>query len=168
MKKQIIIPALLIGALVTGGATLATAKPWGNGPGNCGVKGQEMTAEQHEERMEHRIEMMSEILDLSEEQEQQIEALLQAQFEQKSTQREQMRAGQQELRDKMQATDFNEAEFRALAEQQAKLKIDLMVEKAKTKQQIAAILTPEQQEKAEKLMELRGQGHHGGRHEMGF
>lgn len=166
MKKQIIIPALLIGALVTGGATLATAKSWGDGPGNCGGKKQAMSAEQHEERMEHRLDMMSEVLDLSDDQQQQIEALYQTQYEQNSATREQMRAGQQELRDKMRADDFNEAEFRSLAEKQAQLKTDRMVEKAKIKQQIFAILTPEQQEKANKLMSLRGEGkgRHGGRH----
>jgi protein CpxP len=167
MKRQIIIPTLMIGALLAGGVTLATAKPWGSGYGNCGGQSQRMTAEQHEERMEHRLEMMSEILGLSENQEEQIEALFKANYEQNYARREQMRASRDELREKMHAENFNEAEFRTLAEQQAQLKTDLMVERAKIKQQVFAILTPEQQEKADKLMELRGHGkhgRHGGRH----
>ena len=167
MKKQIIIPALLIGALISGGATLATARSWGDGPGNCGGKGQAMSAEDHEERLEQRLEMMSEILDLSEDQATQVEALLKAQYEQKSAQRQQMRAGQQALRDKMQSNNFNETEFRSLAGQQAQLKTDMLVERAKTKQQIFAILTAEQQTKADKLMAMRGQKRHGG-HGLGF
>jgi protein CpxP len=167
MKKSIIIPTLLIGALLAGGATLATAKSWGGGPGNCEGRDQAMTAEKHEERMEQRLETMSTILDLSDEQKTQIEALVKSQYEQKSTQRERMHAGQQALRDKLQTNAFDEAEFRALAAQQAQLKTDLMVEHAKIKQQIFAILTPEQQAKADKLLEMRGQKHHG-EHAFGF
>ncbi|MFK5927122.1 MAG: hypothetical protein QM483_10870, partial [Desulfuromusa sp.] len=46
----------------------------------------------------------------------------------------------------------------------ADLKTDMMVQRAKTKQQVLAVLTPEQQQKAEKLRGMHGEGFFGKYH----
>jgi protein CpxP len=53
--------------------------------------------------------------------------------------------------------DFNEAQVRAQANQQAQIMSDLLVERARTRSQIYAVLTPEQQAKAQQLMQQRQQ-----------
>lgn len=60
------------------------------------------------------------------------------------------------MRTELTAADFNEAEFRAKALEQAQQRIDRMVEHAKLKQQIYQLLTPEQQEKVDQLSALQG------------
>ncbi|NOQ42233.1 MAG: hypothetical protein GQ563_07010, partial [Desulfuromusa sp.] len=55
----------------------------------------------------------------------------------------------------------------------ANFQADRIVERAQLKKELYAILTPEQQEKAEKIWETRGNDHngrngHNGRHAGGF
>jgi Spy/CpxP family protein refolding chaperone len=52
---------------------------------------------------------------------------------------------------------FNENQARALATKQAGIMADLMVEKQRTRSQIFAVLTPEQRQKAQQLMQERQQ-----------
>lgn len=168
MKKRVLIPTLIVGALLTGSLAMA-------GPGKCGSncssgwggKGQEaMSYEQHEERTEHRLEKMGVILDLTEEQKSQFETMLNQQWQEKKQLREQMRASKDEMREARVVTDFNEVDFRSKAAKQAELKTEMMVTHAKMKQQVYALLTPEQQEKADTLSKMTGgrdKGHHGGR-----
>ncbi len=167
MKRTIMIPTLIVGALAIG--TLALAGPGGQGfgKGNCDGNGKgAMSYEQHEERMGHKLEMMTALLDLSEEQQTQIETLFNQQHQEKQGLREQMQASRDALHQAKKANPFNEADFRAKAAVQAELKTDMMVAHAKLKQQIHALLTPEQQEKADQLGDMmgeRGKGrHHGG------
>ncbi len=170
MKKRILIPTLILGALFTG--SLALAGPGGCGScdkrSNCGSQGQGQGAlnlEQHEERMDHRMEMMTTVLDLSEEQNVQLEELMTQQWQDRQQLREKMHASRDALREVEAADTFNEADFLAKAITQAELKTEMMAERARMKQQLYALLTPEQQEKADKLSEMkghRGKGHHGG------
>jgi periplasmic protein CpxP/Spy len=53
--------------------------------------------------------------------------------------------------------NFDEAQVRAQANQQAQIMSDLMVERARARSQIYAVLTPEQQAKAQQLMQQRQQ-----------
>ncbi len=162
MKKRVLIPTLLVGTLLTSG--LALAGPFGFG-GRCDGHGRgAVSYEEHEERMEHRLEMMSALLDLSESQQAQIEALLQKQWAANQQQREEWQAERDALREQLLAKDFDEAKFRAAALKKAEQKVDRMVEHAKLKREIYQLLSPEQQEKADKLLALRGPGkRHGGR-----
>lgn len=171
MKKRVLLPALLIGTLLTG--SIALAGP-GFGSGNCDRSGHgknrgAMSYEQHEDRMEQRLEKMSTILDLTDDQEDKIEALFNQQWQNNQSRRTAMQASRDEMHEAMNSTDFNEVDFRAKAAKHSELKTEKMVERAKMKQQLYAILTPEQQEKAEKLHlgMGRGKGHHG-RSGMGF
>jgi len=168
MKKRILIPTLIVGALLTGSLAMAGPGKCGNKCGNnCDSKGQEaMSFEQHEERMEQRLEKMGVILDLTEDQKSQFETLSNQQWQENQSLREQMRASRDELREAQTATNFNEADFRAKATKHAELKTEMMVTRAKMKQEMHALLTSEQQEKADKLggmMGGRNKGHHGGK-----
>jgi len=169
MKKRILVPVLILATLVTG--SLSFAGPGGCGScgvgGSCGSKGQgqgAMNDERHEERMDKRMEMMSTVLDLTEAQKTQLEALLAKQWQDTQPLREKMRASREALREIKSADTFNEAEFLAKAIKQAELKTEMMSAKAKIKQQVYALLSPEQQGKADKLADMgrRGKGRHGG------
>jgi len=69
----------------------------------------------------------------------------------------------QQLRKNEQAENANingtfiEAEARTFASKQAQITTDLIVEKQRTKAQIYAVLTPEQRQKAQQLMQERQQ-----------
>lgn len=166
MKKRIIVSTLLIGTLLTGG--IAMAKSYGSGPcnGNGKNKGM-MTEEQHQQRMENRLEKMAVILDLSDNQQEQIEALLTQHWQDRQEVREQMREGRDDRRAAMRDGDLDETAIRSRLAKQSKFKADRIVERAEMKQQIFALLSPEQQEKADKLFELRGNDRQG-RHAKGF
>lgn len=169
MKKRILIPTLILGTLLTGSLALASPGFDRGNCGNCPNKGQApFSYEQHEERMEQRLEMMSTVLDLSENQQEQIATLLNQRWQNRQQHREQMQAARDAMREARSTATFDEADFRAKAAKQAELKTDMMVERAKMKAEIYALLTPEQQEKAEKLggmLDGPRQGHHGqGRH----
>ena len=166
MKKRILIPALVVGTLLTG--TLVMAGPGGYGRGDCNGKGGgqgAMTFEQHEERMGNKLDRMGAILDLTEAQKTEIEALFNEQWQDHQQLREQMHASRDEMRGAQTPGDFNETDFRAKAAKRAELKTEMMVQKAKLRQQVYNLLTPEQQEKADALggMMSGGKGgHHGG------
>jgi Spy/CpxP family protein refolding chaperone len=170
MKKRILVPALVVGTLLTG--SLASAGPGvfggghGSKEGDCNGRGQGgMSYEQHEERLEQRLEMLETVLDLSEAQQEQIETLFNQQWQDKQQLREQLQVSRKELREARTADNFNETDFRAKAARQAELKIEMMVAKAKLKQQVQALLSAEQREKAAKLgglLEGQGKGHQGG------
>lgn len=166
MKKKTMFTALITGALLSGIALSPAIA--GRGFGNCDGPDSEQRQERMAERMEHRLEKMSTVLDLTEVQQGQIKELLakkqashKDQFQQRSEDRKQMQALKT-------AANFDEAAFRAAAEKRAAQRIDMQVEKMKTKQQIFALLTSEQQEKANILfasMDKRGPGHgHGMKH----
>ncbi len=167
MKKRFLIPTLVIGVLLTGSLALAGPGKCGNScNGGCdGKRPGVMSYEQHEERMGQRLETMGTILDLTEEQKNQFETLFNKQWQEKQPLREQMQASRDELYEAQTTANFNEADFRAKAARHAELKTEMMVARAKMKQEIRALLTPEQQEKADKLGGMMGgcnKGRHGG------
>lgn len=170
MKKTTIIPAILIGILLSSGAAFA----WSGGHGkkncanSCDHKGQGMTYEQHEGRMERHLDKMAVILDLTDQQKGQIKDLFEKKWQDRQTMRAEMQISRDALRAYKQGKEFNESEFRAIAQKHADLKTEMMVKRAKTKQQLFAVLTPEQQQKAEKLRAMHGEsffGKHGGGHD---
>ncbi len=167
MKKRLVIPSLLIGTLLIGGS-MALAGPFGFGGGHLseGRNGKNLTmsSEERGERLEHLIDMMSMILDLTAEQKDQVTMLFRQQWQDKQERREKLRAGEEQLRKYVLGNQFNEEELRSLAEQQARLKIDMLVEHARFKQQVHLLLTTEQQAKADKLLAAIGdkrRGRHG-------
>ena len=166
MKKGMVIPTLLLGSLLFGSLSPVFANPgWGNDFGtgeSCPG-----TVDEHNKRLEHRMAMMAEILDLNQDQQGQIRQLLADHFAQNQGKREELKMNRETLREQLRSYSFDAQSFRALAGKHAELKTELLVGRARMKQQIFAILTHEQQEKAEKLLNLRGPNHHD-RHELNF
>lgn len=161
MKKNTIISTLVIGMLLSGGAVFAGGGKHMNGDGNRGQHGEGMTQEQHQERMESRLARMGVILDLTTEQKKQLEDLAEAKWQSRQEMRAEMKASRDALREYKQGKEYNADEFRALAQKNADLKAEMMVQRAEGKRQILAVLTPEQQKKAESLRELGGAGFNG-------
>ena len=169
MKKTAVIPVLsvlLVGLLLSFGTAFASPGGYGkrNFDDSCNRKGQGMTFEQHEDRMENRLEKMAVILDLTDQQKEQLENLFEKKWQDHQAMRAEMQASRDDLRAYKQGKEFNEADFRAKAQKHADLKTEMMVQHAKAKQQAFAILTPEQQQKAEKLRGMHGEGFFGERH----
>lgn len=165
MKKTTIIPAILISILLSSGT--AFAWPGGQGKKNCNNscdrQGEGMTYEQHEERLENQLEKMAVILDLTEQQKEQLEDLHEKNWQDRQSMRAEMQTSRDGLREYKQGRDFNESEFLAIAQKHADLKTEMMVQRAKNRQQIFAVLTPEQQQKAEQLRDIHGGGFYGQR-----
>lgn len=157
MKKMILISSMMI--VVLSISSLALARP-GFGPGgeqDCSGRGQgPMSIEQHEERAERHLARMTAVLELNEDQQQQIRALLDQQWQNRQQQQEQMQAARDAMHAALSADKFDEADFRAKAAKHDKLRADRMVERVQLQQKINAVLTPEQQAKADELAGLRG------------
>lgn len=166
MNKKTMFTALLTGTLLTGIALSPAIA--GRGFGNCDEPDSEQRQERMAERMKHRLEKMSTVLELTEVQQAQIKEIIAGQQENHKDQFQQRCEDRKQLQELKTAATFDEAAFRTRAEKQAAKRIDRQVERMKTKQQIFALLTSEQQEKAEiffQAMDKRGPGHgHGMKH----
>ena len=166
MKKSIIVTLLMTATLLTAG--IAMAKYHGSGSGNCNGQGTGMmNEEQQQQRADERLERMAIILDLSDNQQEQIKVLQNKHRQERQGLRDEMREGRNERRAAMSNDNFDEAALRSNLAKQAEFKADRMVERAQMKQELYAILTPEQQEKAETLWESRGRKG-GGKHAKGL
>ncbi len=157
MTNRIFISSMIIGGLLlTAIYTQAMSEP------DLLSDSTDFTAEmaldtgQYGKRQGHRLAMMTTLLDLSADQQQQIAQLFSATGDAHTKAREEMRSTGEALNELKHAQPFDEAAFRNLAKQQADKRIDNMVERSKTRQQVFEILTPEQQEKAEELRGLMG------------
>ena len=102
---------------------------------------------------------MTKELNLTPDQQAQIKTVLE-------TQKAKMQPLRQQLRQNRMAENsntggaFNEAQVRAFATKQSQIMTDLTVERARTRSQIFAVLTPDQRTKALALMQQRGQHRH--------
>lgn len=158
MKNKTTISTLLIVLLFS--ATSAFAwQGHGNKGGNCDRRGDGMNYEQHEDRMENRLEKMAVILDLTKEQQEKIEDLSENNWKERQELRSKMQATRDALREYRSSNEVDVDEFRTKARQQADLKADMMAQKAEHRAAILAVMTPEQQKKAEQLREMRGNKH---------
>ena len=165
MKRNILFGLLIVGLLLTG----THAFGWSGGPGmrggqDCSPRAaQRMTDEQRQQRQQFQQERMAVILDLSEEQKQQMQTLRDQRQQQQLSLRTEMQTSRNQLREVARASDADEAGIRAAVQEHAELKTRMMVEGAKHRQQVASILTPEQQQKHEQLRNLRGDSSYGKR-----
>ena len=160
MKKRTLLSGLVVGALLTG--SFALAGP--GGYGNCGksvdcAMAPQENCQQRQGNENHRLEMLTTVLDLSDAQQQQLNELFTQQRLQNQQLREDLQVSRAALQEVKSAETFNETDFRAKAAKQAELRTEMQVRRAKMKQQVYAMLTAEQQQKADKLHELkRGKG----------
>ena len=145
-KKFFIVTALVL-ALAAG---LTTAVAQGAGGHH----------RHHNGWMLHR---MTRELNLTDAQQAQIKSILEAQKAKTQPLHEQLRQSRLSQNNGSTAGTFDEAQARAFANKQAQIMSDLMVERARTKSQIFAVLTPDQRQKAQQLMqEHKQRGQHGG------
>jgi Spy/CpxP family protein refolding chaperone len=105
---------------------------------------------------------MAEVLGLSDAQQEQVKAILQAEREKSAPLRQAMGESQKQLRQAIRAANIDEAAIRAIVANQAQLRAELIISRARSRSQIQALLTAEQRALAEKLEPLleRGPGHH--------
>ncbi|CAN5254559.1 hypothetical protein BH20ACI1_BH20ACI1_28080 [soil metagenome] len=99
------------------------------------------------------FERLAEKLDLSDAQKAQVKQIKEAGKAKVQPLRENMKSIRQQLNAATADGNFNEAQVQTLATQQANIMAQLTVEKERTKSQIYAVLTPEQQTQAKALKE---------------
>lgn len=148
MKRNLIITTLLAAAMIGSGANAVLA---GHGPmPDFGgpPPGMERAADHFEERM-------AKILKLTEAQQTQIKALLDAEREQIEPLREKMHESRDKIKQAADATVFDEAAVRAVAVAQSQIEVELIVTHSRTRNKVNALLTPEQREL---LSNLRPEG----------
>ena len=93
-------------------------------------------------------------------QQQQIKAIMEAEKPKMQPLMEQLRQERQQMNTLTESGAFDEAAVRAAAGKQAQTETDLAVERARVKSQIFAVLTPEQRTKAQE-MKKNFEGRHG-------
>lgn len=136
-RKQLLVITLLIGA----GAIIPVANAFPMGKGGFGGG------------MAHPGEFMMDMLDLSETQETEIQAIRSQNREQNRANRESIRNLKEQFKALVDADSFDEASAAALGEQIGQLAATVSVDKARQRHQILAVLNPEQRSE---LQEMRG------------
>lgn len=162
MKKRMLNLGL-IGIMSLGIAVTAMAAP---GAGRNSVDGQQWGKGKACRMNVHREPMVRlvEKLDLSGEQQQQVEKIFVAHREQAEKLHNQMTEARRKLHQAMNPKNYDEKALRQAAAEKAKIQTELMVGRARTHSQIYALLTPEQQELADlarNLKRLQGDGPRG-------
>jgi len=110
---------------------------------------------------EGHVKMLAVALDFTAAQKAQVKKIVSANREKMKALRDQMRDAQQQLHTMMETDRFDEAAFRVQAEKAAAMRIDLMVDRVKTRHAIFAVMTAEQREKAKKLKQAMAPKRHG-------
>jgi len=168
MKKQVM--SVVLAVVLAGGWYVAQAGPMGQGdhqgpPAQAGEFGcrkqggcrQQAGCKQDGKRLGPLAGIVDE-LGLTDSQRQQVEAIMTAQHEQNAPLRERIIAGKKQLWEASRGSSVDEAAIADLAAEQGKLMSEMMVSRIHCKNQIFAVLTPEQQTQAAKLEEERGPG----------
>ena len=104
-------------------------------------------------RFEDMLPRLVDFLDLTADQQAQIEHILAEEMPAIEDLRDRLQAAHEAFRSTHQPGEFDEAELRAFAESQSQLHVELMVAGARTRSRIHSALTPEQQEQ---LQDARG------------
>lgn len=145
-KKFFTVTALML-ALAAGPA-FAVTQSAGDTQGATGRQGH------HKGWM---LQHMTRALNLSDAQQTQIKGILQAERAKTQPIREQLHQSRISQNSSATTGAFDETQARTLANKQAQLMSDLMVERARTKSEIYAVLTPDQRQKAQQLMQQHRQ-----------
>lgn len=111
------------------------------------------------------VERMAAVLKLTDAQREQIMSIRAAAREKSAPLREELATYRAHLREATLDGDFDEERVRGLAREKAELKAELMVERSRLRNQIHALLTPEQQQMTQRLRAARSRekGLHGKR-----
>lgn len=157
MKRTIFFILLIAGLLLAGTHVFG----WSGGPGmrggqDCGQRAsQRLSDEERQQRHEIKQQRMAVILDLNEDQQQQLHSLHEEHQRQQQVLHSDIKASREQLQGVARDNDSDEVRISAAAQKHAELKTRMMLEDIKHHQQIAAVLTPEQQQKFAQLRELK-------------
>lgn len=111
----------------------------------------------------NRVARMARALHLTEEQREQVRAILTSEWEKNAPLRQQLVETREMIREAVETEPFDESTVRALMEGQSKTRVELAVSRARAKSRIYALLTPEQRESA-RTFGPSGKRRHGHRH----
>lgn len=163
MKARTLILTLAAAALVAVPITVIAQHGPGGGPHGDGETfgapgghgGQNLL------RMLHRV---ADRLELTAEQQTQIEAIIEAHRDATRSLRDQAAEARDDFRENHGPGDFDEVEFRTFFETQAQTHVELQLDAAGAASQAWNVLTPEQQEELLEMIELFRDGAGGRRH----
>lgn len=102
-------------------------------------------------KQQPRLERLAATLELTEAQQEQAKAILATEQEKVAPLWEKKRANKEQIRTAIHSAQADEQTLRTLAAAQAEIQAELLVARAATWKQINALLTPEQQERAQKM-----------------
>jgi len=145
MRNRILAMAA-IAVLVVGATVLAL------GHGFQGMHGG--PGKRHEDMLEH----MSQALNLTDAQKQQVKAIMDSTLAAAEANHAKVEEIHKQLHAATTNGQFDETQVRALANQKAQLDADMMVEHFRAMSKVFAILTPEQRTKAEEMHKQMGPG----------
>jgi periplasmic protein CpxP/Spy len=152
MKRHLVAGALVLAAVsVTAFAFNGPGGPQGHRHGRGGPGGPPLG---------HIVTRMASDLGLSDAQKTTIEQIVAEERQSAGTVAEQLRASGDQLKDLGTDGQFDEARVRAIAEQHAKVMVELTVSRERAKAKVFAALTPEQRTKlVEKMKSFGPPGH---------
>lgn len=107
------------------------------------------------------LKMLAVALDFTAEQKAQVKGIISANRKQMKSLRQQMRDAQQQLHVMMDSDHFDEVAFRSQAQKAAAMRIEMMVNRVKTRHSVFAVMTTEQREKAKRLKQVMAAKHRG-------
>ena len=157
--KRNVVKTILAGAILTVSLLGGVASAFTGGSSFDGPPGD------MEKRHLRALEPMTDLVELTELQQQQIQALYDNEQKALADTLKQLRTGHEKMRTLLDGETFDEDAIRTLARSQADLKVEVIVSHAKTKHQILQLLTAEQQQLAKKVEPLF-KGHGKGRRHM--
>ena len=129
-------------------------------PGQCGKACE--NGEQQATRFEH----LKESLDLTAQQEAEIEEILASTKAKHEALREEKRVTREELREISRTDTLDESRLRELVRKQSDRRADMMIAKHATKARINQVLTPEQQEQHEAFRQQRHERRGAAKHQQ--
>jgi len=163
MKNSILITALLAATVVCSALYATAAEPLKDSGIAAGEPADGYPGE-YGMRSERHFDRLAEVLDLTAEQQEQIKSIRAAEREKDAPLRQQLREEREKMRALIASHPFDEAAVRSLAAGQAETRTELIVSHARVRNQIDALLTPEQREKAKNLRShMKERGHQGPR-----
>ena len=157
MKKKLIVATLAICIITVGSITANAYQGMRGGCDQLGMAGSECGENewQGNHHQQNRHEKVAELLELSDEQQEQIKAIREEGRSATQAMREDMREYQEQMRQLKDEATFDENAIRTIAEEKAKIQVEMAVAKARMHSQIHQIMTPEQQELAKELRSQR-------------
>jgi protein CpxP len=135
--------AVLLAVVAGIGVTAVWAGNHGFGPGQWDST----------DRMQHGIERMAKRLDLSDEQQTNIEAIVRSSRTAAEPYREQLSTLRTDLRELVEADEYYEEQVRIMLDTRAAAMVELMVIGTRTMHEVRAELTPEQRAEADEMLE---------------